>query len=282
MTPAPHARARALTLVAVGPPDRLIEAAGVLTSGDQAGSLRCVLIPIETGATLPVPPTDDLAVVKGLSPRYLNNAVAALRLSSLPTVVWWRGGPPDRLEGVASLADRVVLDAEEPEPLWARSAALFSRTAITDLRWAKLTRWRAVMAHLFDLPQVRAAASSFTSLSISGRDEAQCALFGGWLDASLGWHDRVPISRSDTDSPAALAGARLLGPGVQLDVRLLSNGACLASEARLGGEVVASRVVPAGDERLAALMWQELRVRSRDPAFERALGRLPGAADRQA
>ena len=52
---------------------------------------------------------------------YLNNAVAALRLSSLPTAVWWRGGNPEMLEGVANLADRMILDAEEPADVWARA-----------------------------------------------------------------------------------------------------------------------------------------------------------------
>ena len=47
-----------------------------------------------------------------LAPRYLNNAVAALRLSSLPALVWWRGGSLDALDDLADLADRLVLDTD--------------------------------------------------------------------------------------------------------------------------------------------------------------------------
>lgn len=280
--PAPHARARAATLVVVGPSERLAEAAGILMAADQDGSFRCVLIPTGTDTTLDVETSDDLALVRGIAPAHLNNAIAALRLSSLPTVVWWRGGPPDRLEGTASLADRVVLDAEDAEPLWARAAPLFSRTALTDLRWARLTRWRAVLAHLFDLPRVRDTAASITGLSMAGGDAAQCALFGGWLDTSLGWDGRVPMTRQLQPSGPGLVSVRLDSPDGDVELRLLPGGACLASEARAEGAVLASRVVPAGDESVATLLSEELRIRSRDLAFERALSRIPDLAFRDA
>ena len=53
--------------------------------------------------------------------------------------------------GLASLADRVILDADDPWPVWSRIPPLFEQTAFTDLRWAGLTRWRAALAHFFDL-----------------------------------------------------------------------------------------------------------------------------------
>jgi glucose-6-phosphate dehydrogenase assembly protein OpcA len=267
----PHARARAATVVAVGHGERLEEAARILTSIDQSGSLRCVLIPTDA-SPLAVETSEDLAVVRGVPPAYLNNAIAALRLSSLPTVVWWRGGPPERLEGAASLADRVILDAEEVEPLWARAMPLFTRTAFTDLRWARLTRWRRVLAHLFEVPSVRAAA--FARLSVSGSDAAQCALFGGWLDGALGWAGRVPVERAIATDGAGLSAVALHGRDGDVAVKLLAGGACLAGEARADGTVVASRVVPAGDQHVAALLSEELGVRSRDRAFEQALSRV--------
>jgi glucose-6-phosphate dehydrogenase assembly protein OpcA len=278
--PAPHARARVATLVVVGPPERLMEAARVIDELDEAGSLRCILIPTEPGATLDLEPSEHRATVQGVPPAYLNNAIAALRLSSLPTVVWWRGGPPDRLEGAASLADRVVLDAEHTDPLWARATALFSRTALTDMRWARLTRWRAILAHLFDLPQVQRVAASFDRLWIAGTDPARCALLGGWLDASLGWDGGVSIEQGHTDSTAGLAAVRLQGPAGEIELRLLTNGVCIASEARAGATLLASRVVSAGGRSLPALLSQELRLRSRDVAFEQALSRVATLAPR--
>ena len=49
----------------------------------------------------------------------------------------------------------LVLDAEDPEAAGRGPTRCFERTALTDLRWTRLTRWRSALAHLFDLPQVR-------------------------------------------------------------------------------------------------------------------------------
>ena len=110
-----------------------------------------------------------------LKPQYVDNAVAALRLSSLPTLVWFRGGSQDLLGELAQLADRVVLDEIDPLASWKQSLTLLDRTAFSDLRWARLTRWRTLMAHFFDIPRVRHVARSFTSHQ-GGRQSKRC----GW------------------------------------------------------------------------------------------------------
>ena len=145
-------RARTATVVAVGPSDRLGDVAEVLGGGEDAGALHLVRIAVDgDGASLPAD-RPDVITIGGLRPEYVNNAIAGVRLSSLPTIVWWRGGRPEGLDGVASLADRVVLDADDPWPLWALTPPLFEHTVLTDIRWARLTRWRAALAHFFDLP----------------------------------------------------------------------------------------------------------------------------------
>jgi glucose-6-phosphate dehydrogenase assembly protein OpcA len=234
-------------------------------------SVRVVLISTSPSSPSPRQSNDDVATIEGLPLGYLNNAIAALRLSSLPSVVWWRGGPPDALAGVATLADRVVLDAENPEPLWHRAPDLFERTALTDVRWARLTRWRAVMAHFFDLAPVRDASRTFTRLRVRGHDQPLCALFAGWLDASLGWDGRVAIIREEASAP--LSAVTLEGQGASLELQLLPATTCVSADARVHGQPLASRVVSLGDQSLPSLISQELRVRSRDFAFERALAR---------
>ena len=264
------ARARTATLVTVGPPARLAEAAEVLSAVDQAGSLRHVLL--STAGSVPAAPAlQDVTTVADLRPEFLDNALAALRLSSLPTVIWWRGGPPGTLQGVAALADRVILDVEDPLPLWPAVRALAGRTAVTDIRWARLTRWRAVMALMFDVPEVREASDGFDRLALSGTDAAQCRLFAGWLDASLGWKGRVAVSIEDDGGAAPLARVRLGGGEVEVRLELLENRVCLATEARRGSRTLAARVVSLGDPALPAVLSEELRIRSRDAAFERAL-----------
>ena len=213
-----------------------------------------------------------------LRPEYLNNAVAALRLSSLPTVVWWRGGNPEMLEGVAHLADRMVFDAEEPADVWARAAGLAEHTAISDLRWARLTRWRALMAQFFDIPAVREAAASFNRLVIEGADRFAAQLYGGWLSSSLHWSADVAIELRPVPGGPAIQRIEL-GDGDQcLSLRLGPSGRCVEASARVAGHTETSRVVSLGDQRLTTLICEELRIRSRDLAFERAVAVARGIA----
>lgn len=271
MTDAAAARAHIATVVVSGPPPRLVEAAGLLAQVDRAGGLRAVFIATEGPDLADLPGGLDAVAISGLDPRFLNNAIAAVRLSSLPTVVWWRGGSPERLDGVAALADRIVLDADDVGPLWGRAMTLFDDAAFTDVRWTRLTRWRAVMAHFFDVPAVRQACAALTSLSVAGRDRAQCGLFASWLDASLGWQGRVEVRVEDGPAAVPMAAVELTGDGTRLSLRLLPDSSCLDANARVHDRVLASSVFSLGNQRLPALLSEELRVRSRDVAFERAL-----------
>ena len=267
----PLGRARTATLVAVGPPDRLADVTATLAAGDGAGALHIVRIITDGTADKSGDDRSDVVTIAGLRPEYVNNAIAAVRLSSLPTIVWWRGGRAEQLEGVASLADRVVLDATDPWPLWSRLPPLFDQTAFTDVRWARLTRWRAALAHFFDLPRVKDSASGLTSLSIAAADRAQAALFAGWLDASLNWRGRVRAALVPSNVP--FESVTLRGNTCELELSLLPDSNCLSAEGRIGGEVMASRVLSLGSQSLSSLLAEELRVRSRDLAFERALER---------
>ena len=272
VTVASPARSRTCTLLIVGPSERLTEARDSLPGIDEAGGLRAVLI--STTDPVPGPPTrDDVVTIAGLKAQHVDNAIAALRLSNLPTVIWWRGGPPEGLPGVAPLADRLVLDVADPLPLWHQAPAFFERASISDVRWARLTRWRASMAHFFDMPGIRELASSFTRLDVAGADRDQCRLFAGWLDAALAWDGRVEVSIAEDGRSAPMSAVVLEGPAVQLSLRLLPNTTCVAAEATVERQVAASRVVSLGHQTLASVLSQELRVRSRDLAFEQALRR---------
>ena len=183
------ARALTATVIVVGPPDRLIAAADALEQLGDAGGVRAILISEGTHTAPVARVTENAIAIAGLAPQFLNNAVAALRLSSLPAVVWWRGGSVEALDDLADLADRLVLDVEDPATVWPGAPALFERTAVTDLHWTRLTRWRAVLAHLFDLPNVRGAAAGLDRLEIDAADRPAARLFAGWLRSSLGWTD---------------------------------------------------------------------------------------------
>jgi glucose-6-phosphate dehydrogenase assembly protein OpcA len=263
------------TVVVVGPPERLTEAAGALTELTDI-AIRAILISYGASPTPVVRVLEHAVALEGLTPRYLNNAVAALRLSSLPTLVWWRGGPPQLLDGLADLADRLVLDAEDPKPVWARVGAIAERSATSDLRWTRLTRWRALMAHFWDIPAVRAAAPGFDRLRIEGSDIDAARLYAAWLVSSLGWTPATLEVRERQG--AAPIECVELGDGEQsLALRTAASRTCVETAARVAGHAgEVSRIVSLGDQGLCALIAEELRIRSRDLAFERAVAAVGG------
>lgn len=280
------ARALTATVIVVGKPERLIAAADALEQLGEAGGVRAILIS-EGEHTAPIARvTENAIAISGLAPHYLNNAVAALRLSSLPALVWWRGGSVEALDGLANLADRLVLDTADPEAVWARADTVFDRTALTDLRWAALTRWRAALAHLFDLSHVRHGAGSVRSLTIEAGDVFAARLYAGWLKSQLRWTSDVGIeirsaknsrdaAHPDGAGSSPLDSVVLAADAFRISLSVPAGGACLEalvanSRADTGAEP-AARVVPLGDGSLASLIGEELGVRTRDLAFEQAL-----------
>lgn len=267
-------RALVATVVAVGPNDRLGPAAEALQSLGDAGTVRGILISEGDNPAPPARVAGNTVALHGLKSPYVNNAVAALRLSSLPTLVWWRGGRAETLDGVAELADRMVLDDAEPEALWARATTLFEDSAFSDLRWARLTQWRALMAHFFDIPEVQAAAPGFTRLTMVASDRMSARLFATWLRSSVAFPDRFAVDYVDGPREGPLEEIRL-GDGEQkLVIRMAAHRACLETEVSVRGHRSASRLVSLTDQSLTGLITEELRIRARDPAFEKTLHRL--------
>jgi glucose-6-phosphate dehydrogenase assembly protein OpcA len=263
------------TIVVAGSPPQLAEAATALSELTDAG-LRAVLISYGDNPAPMVRVSRRTVALEGLRPDYLNNAVAALRLSSLPTVVWWRGGPVDALGGLAALSDRLVLDAADPREVWTSIDRLAGRTAVSDLRWTRLTRWRALMAHFFDIAEVRTAASRFRELRIEGSDRHAARLYAGWLASTLQWAEGVAFDMREHPGAPPIE-AVVLGDGSQeLTLRLAANRTCVDTAARLQGLAAASRTVSIGNQSLAALIGEELRIRARDLAFERAASASKG------
>jgi glucose-6-phosphate dehydrogenase assembly protein OpcA len=262
-------RQRMATVVVVGPQDRLAEASAALKSLNE--SVRAILISPGAKSSPAARIADEAFVLEEFRPDFLDNAVAALRLSSLPTVIWWRGGDAAPLERVAALADRLVLDVPDPGPLWRHAATLVERTAVTDIRWTRLTRWRALMAHFFDMPVVRDHTSPFDRLEVETCDPHAGRLFAGWLASALEWKGRVAVDIREVPTGAPLSRVTLGSRAQVLELRATPSGTCVEAAATLDGRAGATRVVTLGPQDLPALFAEELRIRARDLAFERAL-----------
>jgi glucose-6-phosphate dehydrogenase assembly protein OpcA len=269
------ARARTATLVAIGPEDRLKEAVEPLRQLGESGAVRPILVLQNSSAVSKI--ADNLVVLGGLSDRHVDNAVAALRLSSLPTLVWWRGGSLETLDGLANLADRIVLDADPPEPAWQRALGLVERTAFSDLRWTRLTRWRTLTAQFFDVPELRGAVGSLDRLRVEGADRSACTLFAAWVKTVLKWKDNAAIEIRDSGRDAPIESIALAGSKIELTLRLAPSRRCVETSATVGDPAFGSRFVSLGDQSVTALLTEELCIRSRDEPFERAVRAAVGA-----
>ena len=270
------ARAQTATVVVVAPAEGLADVEATLAALAKTAGVRPIIVTLGDQASPQRTDRGGTTVIEGIVPRYLNNAVASLRLSSLQAVAWWREPATTGLSDLADLVDRVVLDVAEPVALWERLPDLAGRTGVSDVRWARLTRWRDLFAQFFDLPDVRDAAGTFSRFEVSGGDPHAARLFAGWVTSRLPGGDRLEATIRIDDDPAPLRSVRLSDDGIELSLRLLPNQVCLETTVRLAGAPPAARVVSAGDSGLAALMSEELRVRSRDLAFEDAVAAAVG------
>jgi glucose-6-phosphate dehydrogenase assembly protein OpcA len=137
--------------------------------------------------------------------------VEQLLISDLPVFLRWRGEPPWRhpeLEQLVDVADRLIVDSTEwddlPHP-YTRLAELFPRCAVSDIAWARTSRWRSHLATLWpgiaDVGTVRIAGTA-----------AQAWLLCGWLRSRL---DRPDIGLEHEEAET-LEGVALDGEPVPL------------------------------------------------------------------
>jgi glucose-6-phosphate dehydrogenase assembly protein OpcA len=259
----------AATVVAVVSDGHHAEAAATLTALRRSTAVHAIVISLGTRGDAPREDQDGVVVFKGLLPRYLNNAVASLRLSSLPAMGWWRTPDVDTINDLAVLVDRLVLDQPDPIEEWRRIPALADVTAVSDLRWARLTRWRELLAQFYDLPDVRRMRVPFDTLELSGSDPADLSLFAGWLKARLPDGAGLRVVRIP-GTHAPLERVQLTGPAGCVTLALRPDSGCVQTSLETGTRTSSTRIVPAGDPRLDVLLRGELRIRARDLAFEHA------------
>lgn len=134
------------------------------------------------------------------------SAVTPLLLSDLPVYLWWRAVP--RIEDkalfqkLADISDRVIIDSSffnDPHDDIAKMATVLNDTprwtAISDLNWARLTAWRALLASFYDvagyrgeLDQLERVVIEYAPATINADAiPARALLLGGWLASRLGW-----------------------------------------------------------------------------------------------
>ncbi len=113
------------------------------------------------------------------------SVIQPLLLPDLPAFLRWRGLPPfgdDAFESLVSVVDRLIVDSTEWPDLpgsYGDLAGIFHRVVVSDIAWARTSRWRAQLATLWpgiaDVSRIRVTGTA-----------AQAHLLAGWLRSRLG------------------------------------------------------------------------------------------------
>ena len=122
--------------------------------------------------------------------------VQPLLLPDLPAFLRWRGLPPfgaEPFEELLDAVDRLIVDSTEwpdlPEP-YAELPGVFDRVAVSDIAWARTSRWRPQLASLWP------GIGSVRRIKVTGT-AAQAHLLAGWLRSRLGREVELEHEPSD-------------------------------------------------------------------------------------
>lgn len=245
------------------------------------------------------------------------SALAPLLIADLPVYLWWRA-IPQRVDKeifgrLSEISDRVIIDSalfNDPRGDLVNMAAVFRDTprwaALSDLNWARLTAWRALIAGFYDVPDHRAMLDRLNSVTIEyappSSDAAaiptRALLLGGWLASRLGWRLGGPASGADAKSSAFdytvndqkvrlefVPTRREIEPGhlakvtlgsaanesALFTVRRSADAARIETAVTLGEERKAQRVLGYEGLNESELIGKELEILGHDRVYEQAV-----------
>ncbi|MGH3937090.1 MAG: glucose-6-phosphate dehydrogenase assembly protein OpcA [Pseudonocardiaceae bacterium] len=135
-----------------------------------------------------------------------DSVVIPLLLPDCPVVAWWPDAAPavPAQDAVGALAQRRITDtAAARQPIKALEARRTSYSeGDTDLAWARLTPWRALLAAALDLPPYE----NVEAATVTGAaDNPSTDLLAGWLRSRLG----IPVHRRAAEPGGGVSSAVL-------------------------------------------------------------------------
>ena len=204
-----------------------------------------------------------------------------LKVPDLPVILWCRSPRLFELPAfgqLSAMAQKVVLDSaafsDVGTALKEISGAVAAGQLVADLSWTRLTRWRELIAqifenraHLADLPRV-----SHVLISHCARQAPTTALYlAAWLLdglAKAGAHAQIEFRSEGSGQAWRLSLVELRAQENAEAIASIALAEGQAAEVKVG-ELVSRTLLPALND--YALMREELSIPGRDPAFERAL-----------
>ncbi len=214
----------------------------------------------------------------------LPSVVLPLTAPDLPVIVWSRSArlfdlPP--FDAIARMATKVVVDSAgfaDPK----RTLRLLAKTAqggvlLGDLAWTRLTRWREMLARLFENRDYLAKLARISSVRVVHHEDAATAAWymGAWIvDALRDAGVRAKVVVGAGRGPAPLS-VELAGGGFRVALARCQDRLVITVD---NAENCTNLPQP-GD---GLLMREELGIVRRDTVFERTLAsaaRLAYATD---
>jgi len=203
----------------------------------------------------------------------LRSVVLPLAVPDLPLILWCRSPRLPHMpefRQIAAMAQKIVFDsAASPDPAASieRAAAVAERGILLgDLSWTRLTRWREMLAQVFENQQNLARLPLVSNLEVEwgGSRYAPALYLGAWLRDSLalmGVHPSLQTSRVAGDDLLAvrMTGESFTAEFARRDDRMVVT---------LDGASQCTNLPQPTDY---LLLREELGIVRRDPVFEKTL-----------
>lgn len=256
-------------------------------------------------------------VARGDFTSELPSAVIPLLVPDLPVFLWWRDLErlnDQNFQSLAQTADRLVidsLDGGDLNTLLIHLSQLFAQRdkeaiAVSDINWARLTSWRALLANFYDVAEYRSLLANLEEVRIeyvAPESKAtslapQALLIAGWLASRLHW-DVEPNSAEHAEElvfncrqngkKIRLALKRVMGDGIKpgrlLRIELVAGGNDAASfivkrtddglhletQAAIAGTSCPGRMLPVRNRSTAELLAREMEIPAKDIPYEDAV-----------
>jgi glucose-6-phosphate dehydrogenase assembly protein OpcA len=188
-----------------------------------------------------------------------------LLVADLPVVVWARSHAAIGVLG--GIAGKVIVDSSSTAEI-AEVVELAKHHRVGDLAWARLTRWRELIAQIFENKCYLAELDGLTKVRITytgNRPKASACYMAAWLDRSEtiweeGAEDAVALETATGEVHTRIR--RTGGEGVEITVH----------------EQVTNAIFPVATD--YTLLREELSIAGRDAVFESILDRAAKLAGR--
>ena len=245
----------------------------------------------------------------------LPSATLPLLIPDLPVFLWWTeslSSPDSLFPKLCRGADRLIIDSVDFVPAIMDSVAQLASNrdhgtlGISDINWARLTSWRALLASFYDVPQYRLALEQLSEVQIdyvaaeSGRGEivSQALLMAGWLASRLKWElildsretnekglriklnkkgHQIDLKLSSVESSAMRPGrlARVEfksdSEGATLSVARSASGLHIESYANIRAQIQPCQLLPVRNRSTAQLLGREMEILTNDDIYAEAL-----------